>query len=138
MSFAESVQQNNPQYFLNFPVNYSGQARDIEILIKPYPEKDPHENDSQQHAKGSWQVNLRFDIPSLGVVLANANINGKKLALDFYAESSTLLNQINKYSGILQNRLSAAGLEIEKVTAQQGKIPETLQQKQHSLLYVRA
>jgi hypothetical protein len=137
VSFVDSAQQNNPQFFMSFPLNYEGQTRDLEILIKPQADEQ-QEQEQESTAKGSWQINLRFDLPELGIIMASAVLAGKRLQLDFYTESQSAVRKIAEFTDTLQQRLAVAGLDVEDISAQQGQIPETLQQKQHSLLYVRA
>ncbi len=68
-----------------------------------------------------WHSELRVDLPNLGNVVAALKIRGKKLHLSLTADAGSTTDLMQQEAPNLEERLAAAGLNLENMVIRHGK-----------------
>ena len=80
---------------------------------------------SQQHEQpaAQWHIQLAFDLPGLGPMQAQINLQGERVSTHFWASEANTLPLLREHLHELRRSLLAAGLEVGDIDCQQGAIP---------------
>lgn len=92
-------------------------------------------SDEQQQARG-WKLKLKFSLSS-GAMLVNAFIHGKSLRLELASNSELLLNRINNFEAVLQQKLSQIGFVVDRVDSYMANVPATVLPGDHVLVKIK-
>ncbi len=88
-----------------------------------------------QLSKG-WKLKLKFSLSS-GAMLVNAFIQGKSLRLELTSNSELLLNRINNFEAVLQQKLTQVGFTVDRVESYMANIPATVLPGDHVLVKIK-
>ncbi|WP_417762069.1 hypothetical protein [Shewanella sp.] len=91
--------------------------------------------DEQQQTKG-WKLKLKFSLSS-GAMIVNAFVQGKSLRLELASNSELLLDRINNFEAILQQKLTQVGFAVDRVDSYMANIPATLLPGDHVLVKIK-
>jgi hypothetical protein len=91
----------------------------LDVLNVRFEQEQANKDNKQQIV---WHVTLAFDLDQLGPVYARISLAGKKVSTTISAEQETAVRQINKYLPRLHDSLEDAGLEINQLSCNQGKL----------------
>ncbi|ASG66254.1 flagellar hook-length control protein FliK [Idiomarina piscisalsi] len=121
-----------PEYFILLPTDPQ-KAGQNELLIRPEREPDTPE----QEGRTLWLFTLRFELEATGALLVKGRYHPQGSSVDFYAESPSAQNIIEKHLEQLEKRLSDLEVNSVKFRVQQGRIPETLATQQSGIIRVK-
>lgn len=133
----ESRSQGNDHIYFCLPFRSEYCTKPPEILIKRETDQDDN-NDSGGWSAKTWSLTMKLEAGESGEVLAKTKITGETINLHLYASTPTLLDKIKQTLPMLINRFSTSGLIVETAHAQQGKIPDSLQQSPYQVFKVTA
>lgn len=116
---------------LSLPLQKDNETSEVHIDIK-----EEHE-ESEGLIKKIWQVNLTFNLPKLGKLLATAKLNQSDVDIKLYSEQSDALKKAKKYTDLLKDRLVTQGLSVSAIHCSLGKIPERTQKSSVNILQIK-
>ncbi|MBD3585440.1 flagellar hook-length control protein FliK [Salinimonas sp. HHU 13199] len=136
LSNLESRSQGNDHLYFCLPFRSEYCSKPPEILIKR--ETDDDNDSTDGWSAKTWSLTMKLEAGDSGEVLAKTKISGETVNLNLYASTPVLLDKIRQTLPMLINRFSASGLIVETAHAQQGKIPDSLQQSPYQVFEVTA
>lgn len=114
----EKKLDGNPQLNLSIPLKVDDEIKELHLTIN-----EDEENSEKDNKKVSiWQLSLTFDLADLGRMLVSAKLKEGELSMQLYAEKQGALQQINKFSETLEERLEFHGVKIKNIQSSLGKI----------------
>ena len=99
---------------LDLPVMHDKEVRNLQLQLERREESD----DSPE----SWNVTINFNLPELGPVQARLRLQENRLVTRFEAERSATVSGIREGLPHLQEALARAGVSIEHLSVEQGKV----------------
>lgn len=97
---------------------WNGEAWPGQSLQWQVEDREARHRDSSE---GRWHSELRVDLPNLGRVTTSLKVRGKTLHLSFIADTDTTTGLMQQEAPQLEERLSAAGLNLETLVIRHGK-----------------
>jgi hypothetical protein len=87
-----------------------------------YRDADEQSQTREQPA-AQWRVQLAFDLPGLGPIQAQINLQGERISTHFWTTEAHTLPLLRQHLHELRRGMLAAGLEVGDIDCQQGAIP---------------
>ena len=112
-------QPNIHQFLVDLPFVNNKQIDSFELLFE-------HSTEEPSKSVSQWKVVVRFDLAPLGPMFAQVELKNNRISTDIFAESQSTAKLINEHLHVLQKSLADAGLDIDKIASNRGKIPEVL------------
>jgi hypothetical protein len=81
--------------------------------------------DKRERPDTQWRVQLAFDLPGLGPMQAQINLQGERVSTQFWATQADTLPLLREHLHELRRSMRAAGLEVGDIDCRQGAIPVT-------------
>jgi len=119
---------NLHQFLIDLPVKNNSEIDSFEILFE-------HSDNNRKNQKiKRWKVVVRFDLEPLGPMFAQVELQNEKISTHFFAKKQQTAALINQHLHHLKQSLFSAGVEVEKLEGNQGKIPDTLLRNNEQLV----
>ncbi len=106
------------------------QAWMIEIPLRGESGRDvlqihlEHGQDAET-SQSVWTLGFAIDLPALGPLQGELQLNGLRLAVRLWAEHSFSTTRLEQQFGTLRQRLAASGLVLDQLSCQTGMPPST-------------
>ncbi len=110
---AEAAQNGQLSWLIELPVKHDDQTQ----LLRFKFEREPRPHGSGDSA---WTVEVAMDMGEQGPLHVQVSLIGKRINVQMRAESPTLVNALNQQLQSLQQGLSAAGLETDRLICLHG------------------
>lgn len=117
---------------IEVPVRNDDRAAVLRLQI----ERDGSRRDSSSDAD-TWTVEAAVDLGGIGALHAKVTLTGKRIGVQFRAESPSVVDALASRAGELESMLRSAGLEIDRVLCLHG-VPAAEIRTRSRLLDVRA
>jgi hypothetical protein len=127
-----SVDPSVQSVLIELPVRHDDRAAVLRLQI----ERD----DSRRHSSSgaeTWTVEAAVDLGGIGALHAKVTLTGKRIGVQFRAESPSVVDALASRAGQLESMLRSAGLEIDRVLCLHG-VPAAEITTRSRLLDVRA
>lgn len=85
----------------------------------------PKHTDVDQENKSTWTIRLSFTLEGLGPVHTRISLSGDKISTIFWLKEQHTTALFQKHLNELQENLTRAGINIEKINCLNGSPPET-------------
>lgn len=118
------------QYFLvDLPIFKDNQVESFELLFQSPV--------GQNKAKKIWTVTIKFDLQPLGPMFAKVSLQGSRISSHIFAQDPQTAKLLGENIQLLQESLFLAGLDIDEIKGQLGKVPEKLIENSEYILDLR-
>lgn len=114
----EKKLDGNTQLNLTLPLKVDNEIKELKIAIS----EEENKKNKNRKKQSIWQLNLTFDLNTLGKLLVNAKLKEGEVSMHLYAEQQKTLTLMEKFSGILERRLETQGVKINNIQSSLGKI----------------
>lgn len=129
----QQVQQpDSPDFQMSLPYLQDKQIQWCELECNQYEAG----NDQKKHKQG-WHVILRFEQSSQRSFAIEANLIGHQLTLSLWSEEQTRLQQLNRYTDLLKQKIQKAGFVCEQIQSKHGMPAKKQRQIQQGLVDIR-
>jgi len=111
-----------PLWLLELPGRHDNGVDVFDLRIQ----RDGKERHTAEPAHHTWTVMLAFDLQGPGPVRAQVDLVQDKISSYWWADQASTVELFHQHMEQLQQRISSAGLKVNKLQYQQG-IPDTVQ-----------
>jgi hypothetical protein len=112
-----------PLWLLELPVRHEDGVDMFDLRIQ----RDAEEHHrAAERAHHTWTVMLAFDLQGLGPVRAQVSLVQDQISTFWWADQASTVDLFHQHLELLQHRITAVGLKVNKLHCQQG-IPDTTQ-----------
>ena len=103
---------------------YRQQERPAAVNLGWHPDDNSdHGRDPTPRAKAQWRLQLELNLEGIGAVQIDARIGWPKLAVTFWSQNASALQQLHQALPPLRQRLQAAGADVSDLEARFGQAP---------------
>ena len=120
---AASQDPQRPLWLLELPVRHKDGVDVFDLRIQRDAE-EKHSGAGPAHH--TWTVMLAFDLQGLGPVRAQVSLVQDQISTFWWADQASTVDLFHQHLELLQHRITAAGLKVNKLHCQHG-IPDTTQ-----------
>jgi len=118
----QSDESNKTVWQLELPIRHADQTDTFNMRIERQEEAS-----SSGNASHAWTLTIKFDLKPLGPMHANLTLKGgDELSTIFWAKEQKTLGLLNSYLPLLRSNLERTGLNIGRIEAYHGVVPETV------------
>ncbi len=119
------------QFLFDLPILKNAQLDSFEMRFEQQSKAN------KEKASQFWKVVVRFDLEPLGPMFAQVELKNDRISTHIFAQSAETANLIENHLDILRDSFTQAGINSDRLEANQGKVPETLIQPERQGVDIR-
>ncbi|MEJ2214148.1 MAG: flagellar hook-length control protein FliK [Gammaproteobacteria bacterium] len=130
---ASVPQDDSSRQVWQMEIPFRDQKEFQSLLMRIQRDKD---SNKPQASESTWTVSLNFNIGELGHMHSKVRLTRNVVSIHFWADEKPTLEKISRHMPMLELALQKLGLEVNHMTAAQGKPPDPVEMHriQESLL----
>lgn len=119
----QQAQSNHQQWQLTIPLLFQHQQEPQEVRLTINKDEQEGQTDKQQKII-RWRLRLYFDLPELGPLDVDLELQLPKLKATFWSQQPHTLALLNHKMQPLRKQLVELGAEVEEIKVLHGQLPE--------------